>query len=623
MKRIVMSLILVLLPGLLMAADMGTSAGHDLDALWARAQNNYDLDREDAVILLESHRHSFTAAGDHAHRIHRLVWIGTAVGVREYADLRVPWNSAHADLEVEILRTWRDGRWWPDAAEISDTAVVHTLPHALDRADDYTAMRETMLLHDGVELGCIMETAYTITESGVSGGGGVFVIPQRDPAVLTELRVEAETVVHEERNGAPGTRVLEEGGRHWSVELSPALARPTGSAPELHEPMIAWSTWRDWSGPARSWLQAFTRSIEPDADLETALAEHLNPSQSTRQRARAVGAFLKEMMRDVHYAEQPWNGHPRPAYRTLATAYGHELDRAVLAATLLRSAGLGAEPVLVGEKGALVAPDIPRLDEFTRILLLLEDLPDTFLDPADGLLKGPDTTFGQPVWIPARGARVLPAITRTGQLSVGLELKRDGDGWSGPGSFQGQGFFSGLSALLAEDDLKAGYLTRLVDSVVPGLEVTGASPGSLRPEMTDVTLAVGAYQPPTDGLGRPALVVGRPAGGILDRLPRGVHVHDVARTAPIHGLGGRSQVVTVRLEVAPEDLIQVPEPVSLETLAGTFRLEVTQEDGWLTLTRTLSLGEGPFPAEQWPALRWLLLAEANPLNGTVVWKPAD
>ena len=103
----------------------------------------------------------------------------------------IPWNTETCTLEVDVLRTWRDGRWWPDPSRISDTAVVHTLPHALDHADDYTVMRETMLLHDGVELPCIMETAYTITEKCVPGADGVFVFPSIDPAVVTELAVTA------------------------------------------------------------------------------------------------------------------------------------------------------------------------------------------------------------------------------------------------------------------------------------------------------------------------------------------------------------------------------------------------------------------------------------------------
>jgi len=123
-------LLLVAAAGLpaLAAAGPGVSNGHDLDALWARAEAGHDLAREDAVVLLDDLSVTVAADGTIATRLHTVVWIGTAQGIRHYADLRVPWNAATSTLDVELLRTWRDDRWWPDAARISETAVVHTLP---------------------------------------------------------------------------------------------------------------------------------------------------------------------------------------------------------------------------------------------------------------------------------------------------------------------------------------------------------------------------------------------------------------------------------------------------------------------------------------------------------------
>ena len=100
----------------LLAADMGVSAGHDLDALWARPRRTTIWTRQDAVLLLESRQRRLwrpTAPWPPA----CTGWCGSAPrsGIRGYADLRVPWNTATSTLDVEILRTWRDGRWWPDA----------------------------------------------------------------------------------------------------------------------------------------------------------------------------------------------------------------------------------------------------------------------------------------------------------------------------------------------------------------------------------------------------------------------------------------------------------------------------------------------------------------------------
>ena len=142
---IALLLLLHALAAPLFAASMGVSDGHDLDGLWKQAQKRFDLSRHDAVLLLEGRYVSIRENGDMRTRIHRVVWIGTEVGIDHHADLRVPWNSAESTLRVIALRTWRDKAWWPDESEVSETAVVETLPFALAQAADYAALRETML----------------------------------------------------------------------------------------------------------------------------------------------------------------------------------------------------------------------------------------------------------------------------------------------------------------------------------------------------------------------------------------------------------------------------------------------------------------------------------------------
>jgi PHD/YefM family antitoxin component YafN of YafNO toxin-antitoxin module len=49
-------------------------------------------------------------------------------------------------------------------------------------------------------------------------------------------------------------------------------------------------------------------------------------------------------------------------------------------------------------------------------------------------------------------------------------------------------------------------------------------------------------------------------------------------------------------------------------------LSVTEDDEWVTVTRELKLSTGSVPADQWPALRQLLLEEQDPENRTVLLK---
>jgi hypothetical protein len=638
MKRIILTTIaLLLLPVLVFAAGMGQSAGHDLDVLWALAQQQFDLDQEDAVVLLESRQIAFTHDGALQTRVHRVVWVGTTVGIRGYADLRVPWNSATSTLDVEILRTWREGRWWPDAEKISDTAVVHTLPYAVDKADDYTDMRETMLLHDGVELGCIMETAYTITEGGVPAGGGVFVLPQRDPVVLCQLRIMTPpglSIQHVELNGAvvpESVNPTKGQGLLWSGNHLPALKLPLTTGPEAYEPAIAWSTWTEWSALGDHWNQAFAAAKALDPDQVDQMRKKINPAMSDLQKLKAVGEHLNEMTRPVHYDTRFWRFAPRPASRTLATAYGHDLDRAVLAAALLEAAGLEANPMLVGSGKAwpLEAAGISRLQGLDRVVLGVKGMENLLLDSADGRLLGQDEVFGKPVYqigyLPHFGASYRVPPNPDPSFTAGLVLTAGEEGqWQGEGYFRGQALFSGLGRVVAGSDLMTGPLGDLVGSLLPSAELTAAVPARLeRAGVFEASFSLALASPEKDAFDRNAIVLGRPLGGLLDRLPHDVHLYEESRQTPVLGVGGWEQSLTLRLEVAEDQLLQAPEAVSLTNAAGSFTLTSDYDDGWLTLTRAVKLvdgQEGDLPAELWPDLRALLLEEADPVHGTVLLK---
>jgi hypothetical protein len=351
--------LLTIIAAPVMADNMGSSLGHDLDQLWARAQSSFDLTADDAILLLESRHVSVLTNGQRVTRVHRVVWIGTNAVNRTHADLRIPYNSAHSELKVLKLRTWRDNQWWPHAEEISPTAVVETLPYAVARADDYTAMRETMLLHDGVELPCIMETSYEILDQSLLDG--LWVFSQRDPAILVELKIsipEGRTFVFESVNGSPEPAIASDSGQKtytWTMENVEKLGAPLVSNPAAYSPHVVWSTWSDWKTLGREIYWKFNEAAETSDALADTVAQRIADTSSPVSTARAIAAYVNESTRGVHYDDRFWSFAPRPASRTWETAYGHGLDRAVLAAMSC---------------GNLSPAALPQLRRKTRLRLL-------------------------------------------------------------------------------------------------------------------------------------------------------------------------------------------------------------------------------------------------------------
>ena len=609
---------------------MGTSAGHDLDALWARAQQTVDLDSQDAVILLDSRTTTVGDEGTVAVRVHQVVWIATSRGIRGYADLRVPWDSATSTLEVEKLRTWRDGRWWPDPEQISDTAVVETLPYAVGHADDYTTLRETMLLHDGVELPCIMETAYTIAVQGPpdAGADDVFVFPRRDPVVRSEyvVRVPVGTDVKwEALNGAPEPAVTENGVREfaWTVEGAGALKLPVTSQPEAYEPAVVWSTWESWE----ALLGRFAEAVDAAAVLDEALADSVAAVTAGvpegGDRVKAVLGFVDRSVRPIHTDFLPYLLSPRPAARTFATGYGHDLDRAVLVSALL-AAVRGGEPhavvVPVRHGHGAVAPDLPRLSDFDGLRVHVDMYGAgfrLFFDPADDSLTGDYERFAL---VRGGGDRSQAG----GHVKIDVSLQQEDGVWEGTGTIFLRDAAVDWEELAIGDGTLAAFVQAALGSVVADAEVDWARINHVLAANMGARFGFHAPLADADDEGRFALRIGSPRRGVAYLLPSDVRLADEGRTSPVHLPAELSEEITVRVRTGDNVLRWTPEAREIGNAAGSFMVETVREEGWFTLTRKteVAAADGIIAPAAWPDLRALLLEEQDPANGTIVLEEA-
>jgi hypothetical protein len=610
-------IIALLLPAAALAQGMGASDGHDLDALWARAQQSFDLGREDAVILLDSRTVTVGDEGTLVTRVHEVVWIATSQVIRSYADLRVPWNSADSTFEVHKLRTWSGGRWWPDAERISDTAVVHTLPYAVARAHDYTTLRETMLLHDGVELPCIMETVYTIASQGspTAGADDLHVIPRRDPTVRFAYTLRTQpgvSVQLRSLNGAPEP-VIGDGDVQtaaWTMDLPGALARPLTGHAELYEPALAWSTWESWSALHEHFAAAVAEAATLDGALADSLAAVTAGAPEGMARTEAVAAFVNRSVRAIHTSPAPWRLAPRAASRTFATGYGHALDRAVLAAALL---GGEVEPWFAGFDVA--AEDLPRLSGIAGYRVDARSFDGSLVfDGGSGKLQNTLAENGRVTPLAAAGAGRRGVLDEAWGLDLAIEP--GGDGWIGAGALRAFPAAGLPLAGLDGSDL-AAVLGPVLAGVLPGAAITESAPTLVQGGLVQGARFCFTLPDPADDEGR--LVIGSPASAPAGELGHDVHLADGERRSPVVLAAPFVQWVTLRIRGGRAT---APEAVEVSNAAGSFLVTATDQAGWLVITRRLDIRGRRHEAEAWPQLRALLLEEADPVHGTVVF-PAD
>jgi hypothetical protein len=156
--------------------------------------------------------------------------------------------------------------------------------------------------------------------------------------------------------------------------------------------------------------------------------------------------------------------------------------------------------------------------------------------------------------------------------------------------------------------------------VVEGVEIGGLSTNTHDEFTTAVGFQATAPQPERDEYGRIRLLAGEPEGGLLASLPADVHLYEAERGTPVMLRSPAEQVVELEVMVDGHDLVYLPEQTVLENGAGKFELTVEQSGEGVRIKRTLSLTSREYPAEMWPELRALLLAETDEAHRLIMLK---
>ncbi|MCB2212167.1 DUF3857 domain-containing protein [bacterium] len=629
----VFSLLLIVaaaIPGY--AEPMTYSGNLDIGQMMDEAQRVWDFDDHDSIVLLEGVRYTWMEDGRLAEQHHRVVWISTEHGIDHYADLRVPFDSDRQELKVRALRTWRDDRW----IEYRKTAIVETTPYAFRDTPDYNGIRETMLLHDGVELPCILECSYTIEDKEAYRGGfeGQWTFQHNDPTLNSWLIIEAPNEVPvkvmslngaiEPSNELPGTDASEQVFSYRMKKMEPAPL-PATNDPAAYLPTVQWSTFNSWVELGNQLKGQFlTKSMITDA-LRDSLNLLLEDAETMVEKAHRIADFVDSHQRYVSYDGKWFLPRVRRAGRTYETAYGVAIDQSVLTATLMREAGFEVWPVLLSEGFGNVDEGIATFARF-QVPGVWVSGPgvEAYWDPASGTLhNGLAPIYNRSVWLPGYDDQPMLRWSGDGQgsrvlASFELSWCPKNEVWHGTGYYEAGGGFSPFDKMEGGGNSANDQLTSVCKGVFSGAKVTQFSPMSFDRFTVASDLSLTVPKADCDNLGRMPVVVGAPGGGLMDLLPGYVPLHIADRGTPVPLPGSGEQMVKLQLDVSGFDVVRVPESMAINNEAGSFELTVEQDGDMITLNRYLKVNKSLYGVEEWPQLRELLLAEESASNQTIL-----
>jgi len=629
--------IIMFVPLPVISAEMGISGGYDLDRLLEESRNSFNFSENDAVFLLHRKDFRITSGGDLVTRVHTVIRISSRSSIRSYADLRIPYNSANSQFRTIKLRTWRDGEWHPDSEKISETAVVQTLPSAVARASDYSSMREVMLLHDGVELPCVIETEYQIVEKGAAEDlpGGFEIFPQRDPAMVVEysVTVPTGTILRHKTGGGAGGPARDEsdnGTRFaWRMERIDRLGSPEIGNKASFSPYLVWSTAKDWK-TLGEWINSgFYSAAALNSALSDTVSGIVEYKPGTASKARAVLKFVNRNIRGINYNPGFWIHAPREAVRVWETGYGHSLDRAVIAAAMLREAGLGADLIFFSSNPDALDNRVPQLEVFDKAVLRVTDTGFAgFYDPDNGeFMEGINPLYGRGVWNP--GSNNPPGLypepgspASSGGYRLDLTITPSGDnGWEGTGFLDMNGVFCPYGSMVGGGGKAVSFIDGLVKSVLPAAEGFEFNPEEFSRNRVAASFRFRIDSDITDDMGRTAFVLDeKPAGGIMEKLPSGLRLCHSSRTSPVILPSRMKQIIRVRIKTGRLAGIHIPGNREITNSAGEFSLSVDEDKGWINVRRELRLDSTEVHPGDWPLLRALLLEETDRGGRTILLK---
>ncbi len=618
-------------------SQMSIDSQYNIAELMQTAQGAFDLDNQDAVFLLDKKRVDWLPDGRMVEKIHRIIWIGTNYAVDHYGDHRIPYDSERCNFNVTTVRTWRDNTWWVTG----ETGIVETLPHELMTAYDYTNIREMMLLHNGIEIPCILEIAYEIEDKEAfrEGIDGIWIFTHEEPAVVSSLSLAVPT--GEKLNTSKSDEVvestIEKDGEFdiytWQMGRLDALPMPRTDETDFQEPYIDWSTWETWDDYKKHVLSGLETDMVLSDVLKSSLDSVLNKALSDWEKANLIADFISQKTRLISYPIYFWYNSPRPANRVFESGYAHALDRAIFAEALFKEAGF--DPMIMFFSKSPLSTDnpSPTLAYFPEVAVwLVGDYGWGYYDPSIGkVLRDYSSAVYTTLKLDRRYTdSTIQFLLDKGpyfesQINIKMDLSYDPkkEVFVGRGYYNAYDYLSPFGKMVGTGSEAKEYLGSVISGIMEDADIVNYNPVVFNDREVQSGFEFELKKPDNDDLDRIMLTFGEPLDGIIDQLPEGTNLFDSQRTADLlintFALSTMDQALEINLDLEGLELVDYPDDLTIENDAGSFSITATKDDHKLKISRKLD-GIHSIDAKDWPALRQLLLAETHDRNQTIYLK---
>lgn len=586
----------------------------------ATAPGGDEYPADDGLILRQMVRITLAADGKVETHVEESWKMLTAYLTRhDYFDPRISWDDARSSLRIDQVRTYMADGTIIDA---KDNSKVPNTADVFQWAVPYAHMRQVTLAHVGVEHDATSATAYTLQDRA----------PVDEP-FYGEIELQSFLPILDQwiTLQVPEGTSLTIAGIHCQVDAkgetkdgktSYIIHRTNVPAANLSEngwdhdvlQRMVFSSAADWGSVRTHLARRIEAAAVADAAVTAKVAEVVDGSTHPQEKIARIHRFVVDGLRTIDWPVADFDHQVRSAGQVLDSSVGHPLDKAVLLAAMLRTAGLEANVALVSSDPA--TPDtVPCPDGFGQVWVMVRlGKKEVWLDPTAGRDAANKWDLaGLPVLLldpSAQGGIVrrptLEAEDNRGALLARVTLEADGDvlAVSGTADLDLAKGYNPLVDFDRDSSRHEGVAGKVASGFggakVDGVSVArqGCGMAAFRAEFSGGSIPV-----PHSGLVQLRLprVPGALSGGALQTFR-------ATRTLPLRLPDGAvSERVDLTLALPDGfDVAHLPSDLSLANAVGSVRRTVEIEDGELIASTLLVVEQGEIAPGDYPALRELL-----------------
>ncbi len=571
----------------------------------------------DVLVLSDARTVTLAADGRVTQTVVRVEKILTFQGMDLAGDPKVSFNSQTQELRDYRLRTLTaDG----EVREARANSFNEMTPYELERAPAYTAWREMVMTKVGLDVGCVVESQWTVADKTpwrrFYDGDFLFAEPPPSLERTVAVTVPGGTALHYAFfNGTAEPVVRADGtGTTYTWRLRDGAALPVGRAREEElwaAPRLLVTTCPDWATANKVFGPLVDAAVAAGSPKIAQKADALVKGAVTEfQKALALQRYVAEAINTVEWPLSDFGYAPRTAAQVFDSGYGHALDKAVLLCAMLQRVGIWAAPAACrpAPQGLPDPGAVPCMAQMSRIIVHSKvDGATLWFDPVAPLAESSQRNFrdfkGLPLTAGFGELHTMPALEAPDRLLADLRATLASNfSYEGEGTLELDGAYSPFYGWQGSAEALKSGVEEYLGGILPGAELTAHSVALLSPARTRVALKFKG-QIPEEPKGPRLLKTGLPAGSLLARLPQ---MHRSVRELPL--LLGWPGEETVTLALAlPKNLFPtyLPEEIQVTGEAGSGSQRWTTADGALRMSLEIRIPSRVIGPKTYPALREL------------------